>query len=106
MSSTGPKIDFYFFDCMDGMRLSPLGTHKTPLGPLYQVRVIHDYGLVGGMTIGRGNRRTRRKPAPVLFSPPQIPYDLIWHQTRGCRGGKSANNRLSYVTVTVNIFVD
>jgi hypothetical protein len=30
---------------------------------------------VGGMRIGRGNRSTRRKPAPVPISP-QIPYDL------------------------------
>jgi hypothetical protein len=35
-----------------------------------------DYGAVGGMRIGRGNRSTRRKPAPVPLCPPQIPHDL------------------------------
>jgi hypothetical protein len=30
------------------------------------------------MRIGRGNRSTQRKPAPVPFYPPQIPYDLTW----------------------------
>jgi hypothetical protein len=32
-----------------------------------------EYGAVGGMRIGRGNRRPRRKPAPVLLFPPEIP---------------------------------
>jgi hypothetical protein len=38
-------------------------------------------GVVGRMTIGRGNRSTRRKPAPVPLCPPQIPYDLTWALT-------------------------
>jgi hypothetical protein len=33
-------------------------------------------GAVGGMRIGRVNRSTRRKPAPVPLCPPQIPHDL------------------------------
>jgi hypothetical protein len=37
-----------------------------------------DYGAVGGMRIGRGNRSTRRKPAPVPLCPPQMPHDLTW----------------------------
>jgi hypothetical protein len=32
----------------------------------------YDTGEIGGM-IGRGNRSTRRKPAPVPLCPPQIP---------------------------------
>jgi hypothetical protein len=32
-----------------------------------------DCGAIGGMKIGRGNRSTRRKPAPAPFCPPQIP---------------------------------
>jgi hypothetical protein len=39
------------------------------------------------MKIGRGNRSTRRKPAPAPLCPPQIP---------GRRGGKPATNGLSY----------
>jgi hypothetical protein len=33
----------------------------------------YDNGEIGGM-IGRGNRSTRRKPAPVLLCPPQTPH--------------------------------
>jgi hypothetical protein len=46
---------------------------------LYQPRMIDDEcGVVGGMRIGRGNRSTRRKPAPVPLCPPQMPHDLTW----------------------------
>jgi hypothetical protein len=44
-------------------------------------------GEFGGMKISRGNRSTRRKPAPGPLCPPIIP---------GRRGGKPATNRLSY----------
>jgi hypothetical protein len=58
------------------VRLSPLGTSAT-VGLLYQPQMIDDdYEAVGGMRIGRGNRSTRRKPAPVPLCPPQIPHDL------------------------------
>jgi hypothetical protein len=52
------------------------------------------------MRIGRGNRSTVRKPAPVPLCPPQIPHDLTWVRTRALRGGKPATNRLSYGTAT------
>jgi hypothetical protein len=55
-----------------------------------------DYGAVGGMRIGRGNRSTRRKPAPMPLCPPQIPHDLT--SNPGRRGGKPEINRLSYGT--------
>jgi hypothetical protein len=29
----------------------------------------NDCGAIGGMIIGKGNRSTRRKPAPVLLCP-------------------------------------
>jgi hypothetical protein len=32
-------------------------------------------GEFGGMKISRGNRSTRRKPAPTPLCPPQIPLD-------------------------------
>jgi hypothetical protein len=35
----------------------------------------YDHGEIGGM-IGRGNRSTRRKPAPVPLCPPQTPHAL------------------------------
>jgi hypothetical protein len=34
-----------------------------------------DGELFGGMKIDRGNRSTRRKPAPAPLRPPQIPLD-------------------------------
>jgi hypothetical protein len=52
-------------------------------GLLYQPQMIDedDCGAIGGMTIGRGNQNTRRKPAPVQRYPPQIPHDLTWART-------------------------
>jgi hypothetical protein len=61
------------------------GVHlvRRPLtGLLYQPRMIGDEcRAVGGMSIGRGNRSTRRKPASVPLCPPQIPHDLTWART-------------------------
>jgi hypothetical protein len=73
--------------------LSLLGTAPTS-GLLYKPQMIDedDCGAIGGMKIGRGNRSTRRKPAPAPLCQPQIPHD----QTPGRRGGKPATNRLSY----------
>jgi hypothetical protein len=70
---------FFFIVFLGGVRLSPLGTSAT-LGLLYQPRMIDggDFGAVSGIRIGRGNRSTRRKPAPVPLCPPQIPHDLTW----------------------------
>jgi hypothetical protein len=40
-----------------------------------------DDGEVGGMNgFGRGNRSTRRKPAPTLLCPPQIPLTRPGHE--------------------------
>jgi hypothetical protein len=33
------------------------------------------------MRIGKPNRSTQRKPAPVPLCPPQIPQDLTWART-------------------------
>jgi hypothetical protein len=67
----------FFFIIVSGVRLSPLGT-AAAIDLLYQPQMIDDgdCGAFGGMRIGRGNRSTRRKPAPVPFCPPQIPHDL------------------------------
>jgi hypothetical protein len=46
-----------------------------------------DFAAIGGMTTDRGNRSTRRKPAPVPLCPPQIPYNLTWARTRAFAGG-------------------
>jgi hypothetical protein len=44
-------------------------------------------GAIGGMRIGRGNRSTRRKLAPVPLCPPQIPHDLSQARTRAAAVG-------------------
>jgi hypothetical protein len=56
-----------------GVTLSALDTVATT-GLLYHPHMIFggDFGAIGGMKIGRGNRRTQRKPAPVPLCPPQI----------------------------------
>jgi hypothetical protein len=58
--------------------------HRPLTGLLYQPGMIGDDECVavGGMKIGRGNRSTRRKFAPMPLCTPQIPHDLKWPQTR------------------------
>jgi hypothetical protein len=59
------------------------------IGLLYQPQMINDgdCGEIGGMKIGRGNRTTRRKPAPATFFPPQIPHDQTRARTRAAAVG-------------------
>jgi hypothetical protein len=49
------------------------------------------------MMVGKGNRSTRRKPAPVPLCPPQTPHACP-DANSGRRGGKPATKRLSYGT--------
>jgi hypothetical protein len=53
-----------------GVQLGPLGTAATNR-PIVPAPGDYDHGEIGGL-IGRENRNTRRKPAPVPLSPPQI----------------------------------
>jgi hypothetical protein len=53
--------------------LGPLGTAFTNM-PVVPAPGNYDDGEIGGMMIGRGNRSTRRKPAPVPLCLPQIPH--------------------------------
>jgi hypothetical protein len=55
-----------------GVQLGPLGTAATNR-PIVPASGDYDDGEIGEM-IGRGNRSTRRKPAPVLLCPPQTPH--------------------------------
>jgi hypothetical protein len=56
--------------------------HRSLTGLLYQPRMTDDEcGAVGRMRIDRGNRSTRRKPAPAPHCPPQIPHDMSWART-------------------------
>jgi hypothetical protein len=55
-----------------GVQLGPLFTEATNRHIL-QAPGDYDDGEIGGM-IGRGNRSTRRKPAPVPLCQPQNPH--------------------------------
>jgi hypothetical protein len=74
----------YIFGMVSGVRLSSLGIAATT-ALLYQPQMIDDgdCGEIGGMKMVRGNRSTRRKPAPSPHCPPQIPHD----QTRAAAVG-------------------
>jgi hypothetical protein len=54
-----------------GVQLGPLGTVTTNR-PIVPAPSDYDDREIGGM-IDRGNRSTRRKPAPVPLCPPQTP---------------------------------
>jgi hypothetical protein len=66
-------------------KLGPHGTSATewPIVPAPG----DDDGEIGGMKIGRGNRSTRRKPAPAPLWPPQIPLDQTRAPTRAAAVG-------------------
>jgi hypothetical protein len=68
------RVHAFFFNLCGGT----LGTAATT-GLLYQPRIIGDgdgdCGEFGGMKIGKGNRSTRREPAPTPLCPHQIPHD-------------------------------
>jgi hypothetical protein len=76
------------FIIISAVRLSPFGTAATA-GPLYQTQTIDDddCGAIGGMKIGRGNRNTWRKPAPMPFCPPQIPHNMTGTRTEATAVG-------------------
>jgi hypothetical protein len=67
-------------------------------GLLYKSQMIDedDCEAIDGIKIGRGNRSTRRKPAPAPFCLPQIPDDRPPARTSGRCSGKPATNLLSY----------
>jgi hypothetical protein len=62
-------------------KLGPLGTSATEW-PILPAPGDYDDGEFGGMKIGKGNRSTRRKPAPEPLCPPQIPLDPTQTGTR------------------------
>jgi hypothetical protein len=69
---------FFFFNSNSlggGVQLGPLGTSATNR-PIVPAPGDYEDGKFGGMMNGRGNRSTRRKPAPVPLCSPQISRDL------------------------------
>jgi hypothetical protein len=64
-------IDFFLIRIVGGgVQLGPIGTAATN-GPIVPTPRDYDDGVIGGMVFGRGNRSTRRKPAPVPICPTQ-----------------------------------
>jgi hypothetical protein len=68
------EIFFNWYSGGDGIQLGPLGTAATNR-PIVPPPGDYDDGEIGGMMIGKGNRNTLRKPAPVPLCPPQTPHD-------------------------------
>jgi hypothetical protein len=64
-----------------GVQLGPLGTATTDWS-IVPAQGDYDNGEFGGMKIGRGNRSTRRKPAPTPLCPPEIPLYQTRDRTR------------------------
>jgi hypothetical protein len=59
-----------------GVQLGPLRTAATNR-PIVPAPGDYDDGEIGGMMIGRVNRSTRRKPAPIPLCPPQTPHAAL-----------------------------
>jgi hypothetical protein len=76
---------FFLIDIVGGgIQLGPLVTAATNR-PIVPAPGDYDDGEVGGM-IGKGNRITRRKPAPMPLCPPQT-FHAAWTRTRAAAVG-------------------
>jgi hypothetical protein len=75
MIQLAANIQFFnWYSMGNDVQLGPLGTAATNR-PIVPAPGDYDDGDIGGMMIGRRNRSTRRKPAPVPLCPPQISHD-------------------------------
>jgi hypothetical protein len=80
------KVIFFNSLVGGGVQLGPLGTAATDW-PIVPASGDYNDGEFCGMKIGRGNRSTRRKPAPAPLRPPQIPLDQTRDRTRAAKVG-------------------
>lgn len=96
---------FKFLNLHNGgwSQLSPPGTAATNR-PIVPAPCDYDDGEIAGMMIGRGNRSTLKKPAPLPFFPQQILYDLSWDRTQAATVGSQHLIYLSYGTALNNLF--
>jgi hypothetical protein len=69
-----------------GVQLGPFGTAATN-SPIVPAPGDYDDGEIGGM-IGRGNRSTLRKPAPVPLCPQQTPHAARTRTRAAAVGGQ------------------
>jgi hypothetical protein len=78
-----------------GVQLDPLGTAATNW-PIVLVPGDYDDGEIGGM-IGKGNRSTRRKPAPVPLCPPRT--HMLPGREPGPPRWEASDNRYSPISL-------
>jgi hypothetical protein len=81
-----PTSEGFFLFCEVGWDWVHL-VHRPLIGLLYQPWMTEEHGAFGGMRMGRGNRSTRRRPAPVPLCSPQMPHDLTWDRIRAAAVG-------------------
>jgi hypothetical protein len=74
MSYVVANIYFLIGFLWSGVQLDPFGTAVTNR-PIVSTPGDYDDEENGGLMIGKGIRRTWRKPAPVPLCPPQIPHE-------------------------------
>jgi hypothetical protein len=73
MCFRAPQFIFFLIGILDGgVQLGPLGTAATKTA-IVPAPGDYDYGEIGRM-IGRGNRSTHRKTAPMPLCSPQTPH--------------------------------
>jgi hypothetical protein len=84
-----------------GVQLGPLGAEATNM-LIVPPPGDYDDGEIGGM-IGRGDRSTRRKPAPVPLCPPQTPHAARTRTLVAAVGGRRLT-ALSYGTVNLTCY--
>jgi hypothetical protein len=56
-------------------------------------KMINEYGAVGGVRIGKGNRSIRGKPGLVPLCPPQVIHELTWDRIRVALMGRRPQNK-------------
>jgi hypothetical protein len=89
-------MDYYSFPLNFLIRILGGGVQQGSLGtsasewPIVPALGDYDDEEFGGMKIGRGNRSTRRKPAPTPLCLPQIPLDQTRDRTRAAAVGSQS----------------
>jgi hypothetical protein len=73
---------FFLIRILGGGVQSGSTRHVGHCWPIVPARGDCEDGEFGGMKIGKGNRSTRRKPAPAPLCPPQIPLDQTRARTQ------------------------
>jgi hypothetical protein len=94
-------VHFFKWYSGGGVQLAPLGTAATNR-PIVPTSGDYDDGEFGEMTIGRGNRSTRRRPAPVPLCPPQTAHDARARTRAAAVGSQWLTSRPHGTIMTVS----